>query len=78
MSNALMRRRDQGPEGRFRKFTRAEIAERGDNLDLAWLKDDNAIDPDDLPPPNEIADEIMAKLKLAMQEMEAVQRGLGA
>lgn len=71
------KRTDQGPEGRWRKFTRAEVAERGDNLDLAWLKDDSAIDPDDLPPPNEIADEIMAKLKLAMQEMEAVQRELG-
>jgi type I restriction enzyme M protein len=71
------KRTDQGPEGRFRKFTRAEVAERGDNLDFAWLKDDSAIDPDDLPEPAVIAEEIMAKLKLAMQEMEAVQRELG-
>ena len=70
-------RTDQSPEGRFRCFTRAEIDERGDNLDLAWLKDDSAIDPDDLPEPAVIAEEIMAKLKLAMQEMEAVQRELG-
>ena len=72
------KRSDQGPDGPWRKFTRAEVAERGDNLDLAWLKDNSAIDPDDLPPPNEIAEEILAKLKLAMQEMEAVQRELGA
>ncbi len=72
----LSLRVDQGPEGRFRRFTRAEIEERGDNLDLAWLKDDSAIDPDDLPEPGVIAEEIMAKLKLAMQEMEAVQREL--
>ena len=72
------KRSDQGPEGRWRKFTRAEVAERGDNLDLAWLKDDSAIDPDDLPEPAVIAEEIMAKLKLAMQEMEAVQQDLGA
>ncbi len=71
------KRTDQGLEGRFRKFTRAEVSERGDNLDLAWLKDDSAIDPDDLPEPTVIADEIMAKLKLAMQEMEVVQRELG-
>jgi len=71
------KRTDQGPEGRWRKFTRAEVAERGDNLDLAWLKDDSAIDPDDLPEPAVIAEEIMAKLKLAMQEMEAVHRELG-
>jgi type I restriction enzyme M protein len=75
--HGISKRTDQGPEGRWRKFTRAEVSERGENLDLAWLKDDSAIDPDDLPPPNEIADEIMAKLKLAMQEMEAVQRELG-
>jgi len=71
------KRIDQGPEGRFRKFTRAEITERGDNLDLAWLKDDSAIDPDDLPEPSVIAEEIMAKLTLAMREMEAVQWELG-
>ena len=74
--NGTSKRTDQGPEGRFRNFTRKEIDERGDNLDLAWLKDDSAIDPDDLPEPAVIAEEIMAKLKLAMQEMEAVQREL--
>jgi type I restriction enzyme M protein len=71
------KRADQGPEGRFCKFTRADILERGDNLDLAWLKDNSAIDPDDLPEPAAIAEEILAKLKLAMQEMEAVQMEFG-
>lgn len=33
------KRVDQGEEGRFRRFTREEIAKRGDNLDLTWLKD---------------------------------------
>ena len=41
--------------GRFRRFTREEIAERGDNLDIAWLKDESAADADDLPEPEEIA-----------------------
>jgi type I restriction enzyme M protein len=27
--------------GRFRRFTRDEIAERGDSLDIAWLKDES-------------------------------------
>ena len=28
--------------GRFRKFTREWIAERGDSLDISWLKDDSS------------------------------------
>lgn len=42
------KRKDQGETGRFRKFTREEIKARGDNLDLAWLKDEGHRDADDL------------------------------
>jgi type I restriction enzyme M protein len=66
------KRKDQGEEGRFRKFTREEIKERGDNLDLSWLKDENAQGADDLPEPEEIAAEIMDRLRLAMEEMEGL------
>jgi type I restriction enzyme M protein len=61
---------DQGVEGRFRPFSREEITARGDNLDITWLKDESASDHDDLPEPEEIAVEIMAKLQAAMAEME--------
>jgi type I restriction enzyme M protein len=64
------KRKDQGEEGRFRKFTREELKERGDSLDLTWLKDDSAQGADDLPEPDEIAAEIMDKLRLALEEME--------
>jgi len=37
---ALARRIDTGENGRWRKFTRDEIAARGDNLNISWLKDD--------------------------------------
>jgi type I restriction enzyme, R subunit len=30
---------DQGEEGRFRCFTRQQISDRNDNLDIAWLRD---------------------------------------
>ena len=33
---------DTGEAGRWRKFTREQINARGDNLDISWLKDDNA------------------------------------
>ena len=39
---ALKKRKDGGVTGRFRKFTREEIAKRDDSLDLSWLKDENA------------------------------------
>ncbi|MCP4661722.1 MAG: N-6 DNA methylase [bacterium] len=66
------RRRDQGEEGRFRGFTRQEVDARGDNLDLTWLKDDASGHAADLLEPQEIATEIMAKLQMAMAEIEAV------
>ena len=37
--------RIKAEEGRFRKFTREEIAKRGDNLDISWLKDDSMKKP---------------------------------
>lgn len=38
----LAERIDQGEQGRFRRFTREQIREQGDNLDINWLKD---VDP---------------------------------
>ena len=63
---------DQGEEGRFRCFDRASVAARGENLDISWLRDENADHADDLPEPDEIAAEIMAHLRTAMDEMEAL------
>jgi type I restriction enzyme M protein len=66
------RRKDQGEEGRFRKYAREEIKERGDNLDIAWLKDDSVQDSEDLPEPEEIAAEILEKLRIATSEIEGL------
>jgi type I restriction enzyme M protein len=66
------RRKDEGEEGRFRKFTREEIAKRGENLDVSWLKDDGQTNAEALPEPEEIAAEIVANLQIAMSEMEAL------
>jgi type I restriction enzyme M protein len=72
------KRKDQGEAGRFRKFTREEIAKRGDNLDISWLKDDSVTDHADLPEPEELAAEIVAQLQTAIEEMQALQEELGA
>lgn len=66
------RRKDQGEEGRFRKFTRDQVSARGDNLDISWLRDENAMHADDLPEPGEIAARITEKLRTALAEMQGL------
>ncbi|MEL7470859.1 MAG: N-6 DNA methylase [Pseudomonadota bacterium] len=69
-------RQDEGEEGRFRRFTREEIAARGDNLDITWLRDDEE-DPDEgLDDPDDIAAAILGHLGEAMREIEALSAEL--
>lgn len=69
-------RTDEGPEGRFRRFTREEIAARNDNLDIAWLRDDSDAAEDDLSDPDDIAAAILGHLRAALAEVEAVDAEL--
>jgi type I restriction enzyme M protein len=70
--NGASERIDQGEEGRFCCFTRQEIAKRGENLDISWLKGDDAHSGDDLPEPDEIAALIRDRLQTATEEMDAL------
>lgn len=71
------KRKDQGEEGRFRKFTREWIrSEKKDSLDLSWLRDENAANSADLPPPEEIAARITERLRTALAEMESLSMDL--
>jgi len=74
---SLVRRKDTGPDGRFRKFTREWIAERGENLDIAWLKDDNEGSGDDLPEPAVLARDAMTELEGAFEELRGILAELG-
>ena len=67
---------DQGEEGRFRRYTREQVAARGDNLDITWLRDDSVERAEDLPEPEVIAAEILQHLRVAMEEMEALSEML--
>jgi len=71
--NGQSQRLDQGEASRFRRFPRAEIANRGDNLDISWLRDDSLQSAEDLPEPGVIALRIMERLETAMAEMEALK-----
>lgn len=66
------KRKDEGEEGRFRKFTRAEIAKRNDNLDISWLREDEEEVEEGLIEPDDIAAAILGHLRAALEEIEAV------
>ena len=54
------RRHERTATERFRRFGHADLVTRDKvNLDIFWLKDDTLDDPDLLPPPDEIAAEII-------------------
>jgi type I restriction enzyme M protein len=74
---SLARRVDTGEAGRFRRFTREEIAARNDSLDIAWLKDDDREDSDDLPEPGAFAQEAITELEAALEELRSILEELG-
>jgi type I restriction enzyme M protein len=69
-------RDEQGEDGRWRKLTREQIAERGDNLDWSWLRDESGDPEDDMTDPDEIAAAIMGHLRAALDEIEALSEEL--
>jgi type I restriction enzyme M protein len=72
------KRKDEGEEGRFRFFSRGQIAARSDNLDIAWLKDNSNVPEDKMTEPDELAAAIVTHLRKALQEVEALSEDLGA
>lgn len=71
-SDGSSKRTDQGAEGRFRCFDRATIGQRGNNLDISWLKDDDGKGNLALPEPEEIAALIRERLTTALEEIESL------
>jgi type I restriction enzyme M protein len=76
--NGGAKRKDQGTEGRWRRFTREEIAARNDNLDISWLRDTEAEAEEALTEPDDIAAAIIGHLKAALEEVEALSEELEA
>ncbi len=64
------KRKDEGEAGRFRRFTREEIAKRNGNLDIAWLKDENATKTD-------VAARIREELAAALDDIDELTMLLG-
>ncbi|MBD2482316.1 N-6 DNA methylase [Planktothrix sp. FACHB-1365] len=76
-SVSLAKRTDTGEEGRFRKFSRDWIAERGDNLDISWLKNESEDDNNNLPEPAILAQEAIGELEAAIAELQGILQELG-
>ena len=60
-------------------FSREWIAEqKGDSLDISWLKDSDSVDAENLAEPQVLAAEAMAELTGALQELNDLLVALGA
>jgi type I restriction enzyme M protein len=71
------RRHERAETERFRRFSHPELVARDKiNLDIFWLKDDTLDDPDLLPPPDEIAAEIVENLEAALNRFRKVALSL--
>jgi len=69
---------EKNPEGRWRKFTYAELAARDKtSLDLFWLKDDSLADLDNLPEPADLAEDIIENIEAGLASFRAVVAALG-
>lgn len=65
--------KETNPEGRWRKYTRAEIL-AGDktSLDIFWLRDKSLTDLDNLPDPDTLAAEIIENLEAGLNSFREV------
>lgn len=63
---------------RWNKFTREQIKEKNDNLDLGLIKDDSILYYEDLPDPIESAEEAVSKLEEATDLLMSVIKELRA
>jgi len=68
---------EDNPEGRWRRYTYDEIVARDKtSLDLFWLKDTSLSDLDNLPEPDELAEEIAENLEAALVSFREIAAGL--
>jgi type I restriction enzyme M protein len=70
--NGQSKRKDQGEDGRFRKFSYSQIKEREFNLDISWLKDENLEDPNSLPEPQLLVADAITELGACVDELQLI------
>ncbi|MCT7955935.1 N-6 DNA methylase [Laspinema palackyanum] len=70
--NGNSKREDLGLEGRFRRFSLAEVQERDYKLDLTWLRDESLEDADNLPEPQDLASEAITELEAVVDDLKDI------
>ena len=79
LSQAGEGRGERESESRWRCFSRDWIkTQKGDSLDIIWLKDQDSVDAANLPEPDVLAAEAMSELTEAMRELNGLMLALGA
>lgn len=64
---------ESNPDGRWRKFSYDEIIKRDKtSLDITWIKDKSLADLDNLPDPDEIANDILENLESATESLRTI------
>lgn len=64
---------ETNPEGRWRKYSYAEIIERDKtNLDIFWIKDKSLTDLDNLPDPDILANEIIENIEAGLNSFKEI------
>lgn len=68
---------ENNPEGRWRKFSYAEIVARDKTgLDISWIKDKSLTDLDNLPNPDVLAEEIIENLQAGIDSFKEIMLSL--
>ena len=68
---------ESNPEGRWRKFSYADIIERDKtSLDITWIKDKSLTDLDNLPDPDVLAEEIIDNLHSGIDSFKEIMLSL--
>lgn len=69
---------EKNPEGRWRSYSYEELVARDKaSLDVFWLKDKSLTDLENLPEPDELAEEIIENLEAGLNSFREVLAGLG-
>ncbi len=70
-------RLDRQETERFRRFSYEDLMKRDKvNLDIFWLRDESMEDSANLPPPDQIAEEIVEDLRAALEQLEEIAADL--
>lgn len=67
----------ENPNGRWRKFTHDQILSRDKtSMDIFWMKDNNLLDFDNLPEPDDLITDIIENIESALTNFKAIKDSL--